>query len=170
MGWIKKYNLTINILFWLLAVCICSVIILWKVNPDLLKPGVDSIFHAMYENRVIVETRPVVVKEVEEVEWFYFIATGYSANDPNQGTDNTTATGSKTREGIVAVDPKIIPLGTRIEIKGMGTFVAGDTGGKIKGNRIDIFFSSKEEAKRFGKKGVWIRVLEKDIELAETYS
>jgi len=109
----------------------------------------------------------VVVKEKEE--WFYFVATGYSANDPSQGTTNTTATGKKVYEGMIAVDPKIIPLGTKVEIKGIGIFVADDTGGKIKGNRIDVFFDSKEEAKKFGKKDVWIRIIDDDsnIELAQ---
>jgi 3D (Asp-Asp-Asp) domain-containing protein len=58
------------------------------------------------------------------------------------------------------VDPKVIPLGTRIEIKDMGIFVAEDTGGKIKGNRIDIYFDSKEEAKKFGIRGIWINIID----------
>ena len=51
----------------------------------------------------------------------------------------------------------------------MGVFIADDRGGKIKGNRIDIFFDSKEEAIDFGKKGVWLRFLGNGtgIELAE---
>jgi len=68
---------------------------------------------------------------------------------------------------MVAVDSKIIPLGTRIEIKDMGVFVAEDTGGKIKGNRIDIYFETKEEAKEFGRQTIWVRVLGNSIELVE---
>ena len=68
---------------------------------------------------------------------------------------------------MIAVDTRIIPLGTRIEIKDIGIFVAEDTGGKIKGNRIDIYFETKEEAKEFGRQTVWVRVLGNSIELAE---
>lgn len=167
MRWIKKYNLTINILFWLLIIGIFSIIVLWKVNFDLIKAGINSLLPLASEEKVIIKTKPIIVKEVEEVEWYYFVATGYSANDSKQGTDNITATGSKVHEGVVAVDPNVIPLGTRVEIKGLGTFVAKDTGGKIKGNRIDVFFNSREEAKKFGRKGVWVRILEKDIELVD---
>ncbi len=86
------------------------------------------------------------IMEVEkEVEWYYFIASGYSANDSVQGTNNITATSKEIKEGMVAVDPKVIPLGTKIEIKDMGIFIAEDTGGKIKGNRIDIYFDTKKD-------------------------
>jgi 3D (Asp-Asp-Asp) domain-containing protein len=66
-----------------------------------------------------------------------------------------TATGKKVRKGYVAVDPKVIPLHTRIVIEGLGTFQAEDTGSAIKGNRIDIYFESHEDALKFGvKQGV----------------
>jgi len=70
---------------------------------------------------------------------------------------------------MIAVDPDVIPLGTRIEIKNMGFFTAEDTGGKIKGNRIDIYFDSKKEAEEFGKKGVWVQIINNiyKLELAD---
>ena len=68
---------------------------------------------------------------------------------------------------MVAVDPEIIPLGTKLEIKDMGIYTAEDTGGKIKGNRIDIYFKTREEAKSFGRQVVWVRILNSDIRLAE---
>ncbi|MBA7585584.1 hypothetical protein ES708_27568 [subsurface metagenome] len=106
------------------------------------------------------------VKEIMEVEWYYFIASGYSANDPAQGTNNITATGKEIKKGMVAVDPKAILLGTKIEIKDMGIFIAEDTGGKIKGNRIDIYFDTKKEAKEFGRKGIWVKIIDNSYELA----
>ena len=165
----KKYNITINVLFWVLAASIVSIISLAAVFPD---GSINSLLFKE-EEKIIVKKEEVVVKEEvavkEKEEWFYFVATGYSANDPSQGTTNTTATGKKVYEGMIAVDPKIIPLGAKVEIKGIGIFVADDTGGKIKGNRIDVFFDSKEEAKKFGKKDVWIRIIDDDsnIELAQ---
>jgi len=163
----KKYNITINVLFWILVTFMISVVAISVLLPD---KGINSLLFGRKE-KIVVEKEPVVitkVKKVEkEVDWFHFVATGYSANDSVQGTNNITATGKEVHEGIVAVDPKIIPLGTEIEIKGIGTFIAEDTGGKIKGNRIDIFFNSKDEAKKFGKKDIWVRILDNNIELAQ---
>lgn len=83
-------------------------------------------------------------------------ATAYS-NDPisinvEKWRDGKTATMTTARWGVVATDPKVIPLGSRIFIEDMGWFSAEDTGGRIKGNRIDIFYPSRAEALQFGKK------------------
>ena len=163
----KKYNLIINIMFWILAVFILFVAILSVVMPEKIA---NSIF-AGEKEEIVMQKEPVVIKEYveieEEVEWFYFIATAYSANDSSQGTNGITATGKEVCKGIIAVDPEIIPLGTEVEIKDMGDFTAEDTGSKIKGNRIDIYFESKEEAKEFGRQGVWLRIFNNSLELAE---
>ena len=58
------------------------------------------------------------------------------------GCSGTTATGLPTGHGVVAVDPKIIPLGTKIYIPGYGEAIAGDTGGNIKGAKIDLGFDN----------------------------
>lgn len=156
----KKYNVAINVLFWtLIAFLLFTTLLYLFYKGDGL-----SIVSSDADNG---EAEEIVVREFveveKEVEWYYFLASGYSANDPSQGTNNTTATGKQIKKGMVAVDPKVLPLGTRIEIKDMGLFVAEDTGGKIKGNRIDIYFDSKEEAKKFGIRGVWVNVIDKDI-------
>lgn len=52
----------------------------------------------------------------------------------------TTATGRRVRFGIVAVDPKVIPLHTKLYVSGYGYAIAADTGGAIKNNKIDLFF------------------------------
>jgi len=65
-------------------------------------------------------------------------ATSYDKNC--SGCSGTTATGLRTGYGVVAVDPKVIPLGTKLYIPGYGTAVAGDTGGSIKGSKIDLGF------------------------------
>jgi 3D (Asp-Asp-Asp) domain-containing protein len=162
----NRYNIVINILFWILI----AVLALSAVMIVLTKSGHIDSFLLGIETEVIVEKEPVVVTKVEkikeETEWFYFIATGYSGNDPEQGTNNTTATGKQVEEGMIAVDPDIIPLGTKVEIKGLGDFTAEDTGGKIKGNRIDIYFDTIEEAEKFGRRVVWIKIPDRNIELA----
>jgi 3D (Asp-Asp-Asp) domain-containing protein len=168
---LKKYNIAINISFWIIIAAIISIVILSFTMPQ-LKIG-SYLFgeEKSKEEQVDVGKEPVVVTKYmqveKDVEWFYFVATGYNKNDAAQGTDGITATGKSVREGIIAVDPTIIPFGTKVEIKDMGEFVAEDCGSKIKGNRIDIFFDSKVEAKEFGRKGVWVRYLDGKMELAK---
>jgi len=163
----NRYNIIINILFWVLVSVLISLAVIIVLSQN---DHIDS-FLVKTETEIVIEKKPVYVTEVKEIEketeWFYFVATGYSANDPLQGTNNITATGKEIKKGMIAVDSKIIPLGTRIEIKDMGVFVAEDTGGKIKGNRIDIYFETKEEAKEFGRQAIWVRVLGSSIELVE---
>ena len=88
----------------------------------------------------------------------YVDATAYSAYDPGNGS--YTARGTLLRHGIIAVDPSVIPLGTRVYIPGYGEAIADDTGGAIVGNRIDIAFDSHEEAIWFGRQQLEIYILE----------
>jgi 3D (Asp-Asp-Asp) domain-containing protein len=67
-----------------------------------------------------------------------------------------TARGTKARHGTVAADPAVFPFGTRLEIPGYGTGVVEDTGGAIKGRHIDIWFSSHDEARAWGKR--WLDI------------
>ena len=84
-------------------------------------------------------------------------ATGYSSQDPGVGT--RTATGAAARYGVIAVDPSVIPLGTRVHVPGYGTAVAADTGGAISGARIDLCFDSRAEALAWGRRTVTITIL-----------
>lgn len=81
------------------------------------------------------------------------IATAYTH------TGNRTATGIWPYRGVVAVDPRVIPLGTRLYVEGYGYAVAQDTGGLIKGKRIDLFMDSAGEAMRWGRRQVTVRIL-----------
>lgn len=82
-----------------------------------------------------------------------FEATAYSG-------DPITATGTVPKVGrTIAVDPRVIPYGSKVYIEGMGTFIAEDCGGAIKGNIIDIFMGSKEECRAWGRRKVQIKVL-----------
>jgi len=71
------------------------------------------------------------------------VSTGYAL-------PGTTATGLPVGPGVVAVDPSVIPLGTRMTIPGYGEGVAADTGGAIVGNRIDLWFPTEREAEQWG--------------------
>lgn len=89
-----------------------------------------------------------------------FVVTAYCDCKQCQGQwVGTTAVGAKPHAGTtIAVDPKKIALGTKVYIDGVGWRVAQDTGGAIKGNRIDLFMSSHDEALNWGRrtKEVWI--------------
>jgi len=95
------------------------------------------------------------------IYWQNFVATGYSPNDHQQGTNNICATGFPTDCGlpIIATDPEVIPPYSIVEIKDMGAYISLDVGGAIKGNRIDILFDSKEKALEFGIKELEVRVI-----------
>ncbi len=86
-----------------------------------------------------------------------FDATAYSLT-------GTTASGMQTRPGIVAADPAVLPLGTRIRVRGAGAYsgvyVVADTGRGIRGREIDIFIPDLVQAKRFGRRRVRVEVLE----------
>jgi uncharacterized protein YabE (DUF348 family) len=86
------------------------------------------------------------------------VATAYAPNH-GPGVGTRTATGARARRGIVAVDPRVIPLGTRLYVSGYGYAIAADTGGAIKGNRIDLCFNTAAEAIRFGRRRVTVTIL-----------
>lgn len=71
-----------------------------------------------------------------------------------------TASGMKSAFGVIAVDPKVIPLGTLVYVDGYGYAIAGDTGGFIKGEKIDVFFYSTKDANKWGVKKVKIYILD----------
>jgi len=75
------------------------------------------------------------------------------------GVDFVTATGARAGYGIIAVDPRVIPLGTRLYIPGYGYGVAADTGGAIKGNKIDLCFDTRADAMAWGRRTVTIMIL-----------
>lgn len=74
-------------------------------------------------------------------------------------TGNKTATGIEPREGLIAVDPKVVALGSKLYIEGYGYAVAADTGGAINGNRIDVFFSTLRQCINWGRRPVKIYIL-----------
>ncbi|CDQ19586.1 3D (Asp-Asp-Asp) domain-containing protein [Halobacillus karajensis] len=88
-------------------------------------------------------------------------ATAYTAYC--SGCSGVTSTGIDLRanpdQKVIAVDPNVIPLGSKVYVEGYGTAIAGDTGGSISGNRIDVFMPSQEEALSFGRKSVKVQVL-----------
>lgn len=87
-------------------------------------------------------------------------ATGYFVGERTVPSD-TTFLGYELRRGLVAVDPKVIPLGTRLYVKGYGYAYAADTGSAIKGNRIDLAVAGRKEEAKFNRKKIDVYLLEK---------
>ncbi len=89
------------------------------------------------------------------------VATGYTdapeENWPYAGAPSYI--GLPLARGIVAVDPNVIPMGTKLYIEGYGEGIAADQGGAIKGNRIDLFFDTKKEAYNWGMRSVNVTIL-----------
>lgn len=85
-------------------------------------------------------------------------ASAYTAYDDGNGS--TTYRGHTLRRGLVAVDPGVIPLGTRLYIPGYGFAIADDIGGAIKGNRIDLAFESRGDALQFGRQRITVYILD----------
>jgi 3D (Asp-Asp-Asp) domain-containing protein/peptidoglycan hydrolase CwlO-like protein len=92
-------------------------------------------------------------------EW-KVVATAYYSGGGGLNGDGWTATGLRARKGIIAVDPKLIPLGTKLYIEGYGQAIAGDTGGWIKGDRVDLCFDTIEECYRYGRRKIYIYLVE----------
>ena len=71
-----------------------------------------------------------------------------------------TTSGTWPSRGTVAVDPRVIPLGTELHIEGYGSAVAADTGGAIQGQKIDLYMDSEHECWQWGRRQVEVRVIE----------
>lgn len=105
---------------------------------------------------------PTTMATTMDVECTAYTA-GYEScgklpNDPAYGI---TANGNKVRKGIVAADTSILPFGTKVYIEGLGVFVVDDTGGDIKGNRIDIYMEDMSAAINFGRQYRKLIILDK---------
>ncbi|MDA1609784.1 cell wall-binding protein EntB [Bacillus cereus] len=94
------------------------------------------------------------------------VATAYTADPSENGTYGgrvLTAMGhdltANPNMRIIAVDPKVIPLGSKVWVEGYGEAIAGDTGSAIKGNRIDVLMGSKSKGMNWGRQTVKVKIL-----------
>lgn len=140
-----------------------------KLTSDLIHPG-DSLsvkegarqkVLAEKSTQASVQPQPQPQPQQSEGKVMTVTATAYTANC--EGCSGVTATGidlnANPNQKVIAVDPKVIPLGSKVFVEGYGTAIAGDVGGAIKGNRIDVFVPDETDAKNFGVKQVNITVL-----------
>ena len=100
-------------------------------------------------------SEPVTTKETIVVPPTHYVATAYSLR-------GRTASGLLVSKGIIAADPRVLPLGSRVRIEAgawSGEYLVADTGGLVRGKRIDIWTPSSREAMRFGRRTVKLTVL-----------
>ncbi|WP_235360787.1 G5 and 3D domain-containing protein [Shouchella clausii] len=102
------------------------------------------------------------VEQEKQQKTLQMQSTAYTA--ACDGCSGITATGidlnSNANMKVIAVDPSVIPLGTRVHVEGYGEAIAGDTGGAIKGNKIDVHVPTKEDATNYGSKSVKVTILD----------
>lgn len=123
----------------------------FQMTHDLIPDGIVGEVTLSYLHRA----EPITNRNMRAIS---MRASAYSAFDP--GNSSYTATGSYLRKGLVAVDPRVIPLGTRLYIPGYGNAIADDIGGAIKGNRIDLAFDSHGEAIQFGRQNITVYIID----------
>ncbi|RWZ52360.1 LysM peptidoglycan-binding domain-containing protein [Halobacillus fulvus] len=108
------------------------------------------------------EQKQTSSSEQEAAKTLTMEATAYTAFC--EGCSGTTYTGIDLRanpdQKVIAVDPDVIPLGTEVYVEGYGKAVAGDIGGAIQGNRIDVFMPERSDALDFGRQTVEVQILE----------
>ena len=123
---------------------ILSEKVLEEPRPEVLRVGTRE---ANDSSRGTIRFQKMLVME----------ATAYTPFD--DGQSGLTASGIPARRGVVSVDPRVIPLGTRVYVMGYGPALAADTGGAIKGARIDLCFEEYNDAIRFGRRTVEVYIL-----------
>jgi 3D (Asp-Asp-Asp) domain-containing protein len=126
--------------------------VLRKAQPQIVGTGIGA-----YNRLAALALRGVEKTVGMARAAFQMVATAYTAGC--SGCSGYTAIGARAGRGIVAVDPRVIPLGTHLYIPGYGHAIAGDTGGAIHGNRIDLGFDSYADAMRFGRRVIQVYVL-----------
>ena len=161
---------------------------IWSQPPRVLVQGQDGLVEHMirltYEDgrlvqqervstRVIRQGRPRVVRvvrpyvpsrgELARRPSLLVVATAYAPYH-GRGVDGVTAMGLPARRGVVAVDPRLIPLGSVLYVEGYGVALSADTGGAIRGRRIDVCFDTPGEAYRWGRRVVRVYLLRRPAE------
>ena len=105
------------------------------------------------------ETNAATASSSSTGEWKTVQATGYSTQQKGLSTHTAMGIDLRVNSKVIAVDPRVIPLGSLVEVQGLGVYIAGDTGGAIKGNIIDIHYSTVAQALSWGRRSVKIRII-----------
>ncbi len=107
-----------------------------------------------------INKKPTTPSTIPSSGYIAFTATGYCPCSKCCGkSTGITASGARAKAGVTVAMSSKYAFGTKIEVKGMGTYICQDRGGAIQGNRIDIYFSSHQEALNFGRRTVYVKIL-----------
>lgn len=106
------------------------------------------------------EVEPSLAKIEENENYMIMEATAYTKSIEEGTHRGITKSGTQVSRGTVAIDPRVIPLGTKIYVEGYGHAECLDTGGDIKHNRIDLYMDSKEECFEFGRREVKVWIID----------
>jgi len=117
--------------------------------------------HPMYTLTLFnAKGQPIKTYDLAKARTYTMLATAYYVGDPMVPSD-TTFGGHKLQRGLVAVDPRVIPLKTRLYIPGYGYAYADDTGSAIKGLRVDLAVKDKYEEVKYNHRKVTVYLLDK---------
>jgi 3D (Asp-Asp-Asp) domain-containing protein len=132
-------------------------------RPVTVEPLAETIVRQPIAKIIAIGTKPIISTQGAYAgkEIMYLEATAYypGPNNFGGGVGPKTAIGLIAKRGVVAVDPSVIKLGTHLYIEGYGEAIAGDTGGAIQGNRIDLCFDTYDEAMQFGRRSIKLYIL-----------
>lgn len=123
------------------------------VSEKIIEAPKPQIIHVGTRDTVETSRGAMRFSRVEEMQ-----ASAYLPTDGSSA--GITATGIPARRGIVAVDPDVIPLGSKVYVQGYGMALAADVGGAIVGQKIDLCMEDYSEAVRFGRRSVKVYVLD----------
>jgi 3D (Asp-Asp-Asp) domain-containing protein len=126
------------------------------VQDSVLKKPVERKAYAVARSAKRSSRGEIKRFNASDGKYLTMVATAYA---PGAGAGTITATGRRAGYGIVAVDPRVIPLGTKLYIPGYGYAVAADTGGAIKGYKIDLCFNTASEAIKWGRRKVKVYIV-----------
>lgn len=141
-----------------------EIIMLQTKQIDTLQQKLSDAENTIKEQETTIQKikqeEEVQKKKLEDAEKNTYLGNfNLSFYSKEQFPNSSTSTGVMPQVGVtVAVDPKVIPLGTKIHIEGLGVRIAQDTGGAIKGNKLDVFVETTAEAYQMGRQNrkVWI--------------
>lgn len=132
------------------------------VSEKVLKQPVNGIIEEGQKTTLVTSRGQVsfsrAVKMTATAYDVSYESCGKRPGDPQYGV---TYSGLRVRPGIVAVDPRVIPLGTWLYVEGYGEALAADIGGAIKGNKIDLYYDNPSDVDRYGRKSVKVYILDK---------
>lgn len=147
----------------------------YKISVNTLKQWNNLKSNTIHPNQKLKITSPTVSKpapkksvtttskstKLKVVKTITVSATAYTANCKR--CSGITAIGLNLKKNpklkVISVDPKVIKLGTKVYVEGYGYAIAGDTGGAMRGKKIDIFVPSYKKAIQWGRKTVKVQIL-----------